>query len=279
MRQKILLLLLMAIHIVPAVAQNHCQEPTNTQQFASMGTSPGFAGQHPEPADYRHEDALGEMVTLNIENGENAQAYLIKAEGGSDKYLFVFHEWWGLNDHIKRQAEKIYQDLEDINVLALDLYDGKVASTREKAQQFMQATTDERGKAIIDAAMKYAGQNASIGTIGWCFGGGWSLQAAIMLQESARACVMYYGMPVMDVNQLKQLETPVLGIFAQKDGWINPQKVAEFEKAMQEAGQVAMVYMFDANHAFANPSQEAYAPAAADEAYTITIDYLKERFK
>jgi len=86
--------------------------------------------------------------------------------------------WWGLNDYIQEEAEKLQKDLKNVNVLALDLYDSKVATTRDDAMKYVGEAKQERVRAVINGAFDYVGAKAQMGTIGWCYGGGWSLQTA-----------------------------------------------------------------------------------------------------
>ena len=220
----------------------------------------------------------GEMMEFPSTDGKQGIAYALKAsEGGSD-YLFVIHEWWGLNSHIKQEAERLQTALGgNINVLALDLYDGKVATTRDDAGKYMQAATEERSQAIIQGAINHAGEAAKIATIGWCFGGGWSLKSSILAGKQGAGCVIYYGMPLQEAEKLKALEADVLGVFAEKDGWITPEVVNKFEETATGVGKKVTIHQFDADHAFANPSSERYNAEAADKANALTLEFLKER--
>jgi carboxymethylenebutenolidase len=161
-------------------------------------------------------------------------------------------------------------------VIALDLYDGKVATTQQEAGKYMGEAKEERIRAIIKGALDYVGPKAKIGTIGWCFGGGWSLQTALMAGKQTSACVMYYGMPETDVDKLKAINGPVLGIFAKKDGWINPDKVKEFEANMKKVAKKLTVKMYDADHAFANPSNPKFDKEAAADAHKAALAFLKK---
>jgi carboxymethylenebutenolidase len=203
----------------------------------------------------------------------------MEAKKSTNNWLFVIHEWWGLNDFVKHESEKLYNDLGDVNVLDLDLYDGKVATTREDAGKYMQAVKDDRAQAIIKGALAYTGPKARIATIGWCFGGGWSLQSTLLAGKQAIACVMYYGMPEQDVNKLKTLNCDVLGNFASQDQWINPKVVAGFEANMKTAGKKLTAYSYNANHAFANPSSPAYNSEAGKLANERTLTFLKAKIK
>jgi carboxymethylenebutenolidase len=260
-----------------ANAQTCCS--VNADEMQVFASNKDFQMSHAIPKAYKHISLLGgSMVTFNAPNGQNASGYLIKAKKKSNKYLLVYQEWWGLNDHIKKQAEKFYTDLgEKVNVLAVDMYDGKVATNQADAGKYMGSAKPERLEAIMKGAITYAGKKAQFASVGWCFGGGLSLKSAILEGKAAKGCVMYYGMPVKDVDMLKTLKTDVLGLFAAREKWISPAVVKEFEENMAAAGKKVTIKNFDAEHAFANPSNPIYDKKATAEAYELTINYLKDR--
>lgn len=219
------------------------------------------------------------MVVYVCPDGRNANAYAIKATEKTDNYIFIFHEWWGLNDHIKKMAEKIFTDMGGaVNILALDLYDGKVAATADSATALMQGLDQSRAKSIIQGAINRAGESAHIATIGWCMGGGFALQGSIAAGTKGAGCVMYYGMPETDVNKLKQLNGDVLMIWANEDKWIDKDKVAQFKKDMTGAGKKLKVEEYTADHAFANPSNPKFNKEAAEDAYGKSLAFLKRAF-
>ncbi len=218
----------------------------------------------------------GEMIRFATPDGQDAGAYALMAEK-SDKYLIVIHEWWGLNDNIKSEAERYYKELGDVNVMAIDIYDGKVATDVEKAGEYMQSVEQKRAEAIVQGALNKAGESAQIATIGWCFGGGWSLKASIMAGDRGAGCVMYYGMPVQSKEALQPLEADILGIFARQDGWITPEVVSDFEEMAKAAGKDIEIHQFDADHAFANPSNPNYVESAAQEANKLALNFLQSR--
>ncbi len=247
-----------------------------TKDMSDFSEEKSFKDAHDSPKDIDAK-LTNEMVTFPTPDGKEGSAYMIKSKTDSDKYLFVIHEWWGLNDNIKQEAERYAEALGDVNVMALDIYDGNVAEDPDDASRFMKAVKEDRAEAIVKGALAMAGENAKIGTIGWCFGGGWSLKSALMAGERADACVIYYGMPVNDAKQLATLDTDVLGIWADKDQWITPEVAKKFGSVMKATGKKFISHSFDADHAFANPSSERYVEAAATEANKIALEYLKAR--
>jgi carboxymethylenebutenolidase len=141
----------------------------------------------------------------------------------------------------------------------------------------MQSVKTERAENIIKGAFAYVGKKARIGTIGWCFGGGWSLQAAILAEKQARACVIYYGMPEKDTEKLKKLKAAVLGIFANKERWISPAIVDEFENNLNALKKKNSINRFNAEHAFANPSNPNYDKEATEKAYQLTLAFFRKK--
>lgn len=264
-----------------AFGQNNmaCCKESPTQKFAMLASDKKFVMAHANPKPYHFQSSVGKPITYKTADGKDAYAFELKAKQPTNNYLLVIHEWWGLNDWVKHESEKIYDDLGNVNVIDIDLYDGKVAATREDAGKFMQAVKQERAEAIIKGAIAYVGPKAHIATIGWCFGGGWSLQASLIAGKQDVACVMYYGMPEQDVNKLKTLNADVLGNFANKDAWINPRVVAKFADDMKAAGKKLYLHQYDADHGFANPSNPIYNSDATRDAYANTIAFLKPRLK
>lgn len=279
--KKIQLLILTMFVVLAARAQDGitvCHTPA-TEKFALLASNKDFNMAHADPLPYTHQSAVGKMITFKTPDGKEANAYFLQAKSKSNNWIFVFQEWWGLNDHIKREAESLYNALGNVNVLALDMYDGKVTDKREEAGQLMGGFKQDRGNAIVQGALSYAGKNAKIGTVGWCFGGGQSIQAALTVGKQAAACVMYYGMPEENVDRLKTLNCDVLNIWPTQDQWINKAVMDKFEINMRAAGKNLTVKSYDADHAFANPSNPKHNKEFTADANKHTVEFFKARLK
>ncbi len=255
-----------------------CHTPA-TEKFALFVLDKEFNMAHADPLPYEHQSQVGKMVTFKAANGPDASGYLLEAKEKTNNWVFVFQEWWGLNDHIKREAEQLYNALGNVNVLAIDMYDGKVTDKREEAGKLMGEFKQDRGNAIVQGALAYAGKNAKIGTVGWCFGGGQSLQAALTAGKQAVACVMYYGMPEEDVDRLRALNCDVLNIWPTQDQWINKTVMDKFEANMKAAGKNLTIKSYDADHAFANPSNPKHNKEFTADAFKNTVAFFKARLK
>jgi carboxymethylenebutenolidase len=249
-----------------------------TQAFARFAGDKKFRAKHDAPRAYVYRGA-GAEIEFKTPDGKTGKAFEIKAAKPSNKYLIVIHEWWGLNDNIKREAEVFAKELGTVNILAVDLYDGKIATTPEEAGSTMQSIKPERAAAILQGAHAYAGPKAEVASVGWCFGGGWSLQNAILGGKQVVGCVVYYGMAEKDVAKLKTLNTDVLFVFAEQDQWINKPMIEQFTKDMATAGKTLTVKSYNADHAFANPSNPKFNKDFADQAHLEAITYLRKKLK
>ena len=278
MNQLYILIMLFALSLPSPQKQepNHCCS-SRTTAFASLGNDAQFRNAHEDPIPSNYI-AMGRMITFPTPDGKTGRAYYVPAKKQTKNFIFVFHEWWGLNDWIKKEADMYADSVSTANVLALDLYDGNVAANEDDATKFMQALDEARAKAIIKGALTYAGKDAGIATIGWCFGGGWSMQGALLGGPQTKGCVMYYGMPESDVNKLKSLNSDVIFFWAKKDQWINEKVKNDFVSNMQAAGKKLEVHEYNADHAFANPSNPHYDQASTADAQKLTMAYFRKVF-
>jgi len=252
-----------------------CLNMETQQAYQLEAGTPTFAGMHPSPIVVNPENLLGKMMSFDAADGKQANAYFIAAKKKSNKYLIVIQEWWGLNENIKMEADKYYTDLGDVNVIAVDMYDGKVAATPDSAMKLMRGADMGRMTAIMQGAIKYAGSKSSIYSVGWCFGGMWSLQTAILAGPQAKGSVMYYGRPESNMEKLKSIQCDIIGFFGNLDQSPSPTMVNDFEKNMKEAGKNLSVNRYQAGHGIANPSNPSYNAAAKEDAYANAIAFLK----
>lgn len=276
--------MLLALLSTAAMAQNSCCSRSMAKEamptMISMSEDPLFRAAHDEPLDFHFDKGIGKMISVPVQGDKNAQAYEIKAKVKSDKYLLVVHEWWGLNDYIKQEADQLYNSLDGkVNVIALDLYDGKVATVRDSAAAYSQGIKDARVRGIIKGVFTHAGPKAQLATIGWCFGGAWALQTSLEAGDKNIATVMYYGSPESDLAKLKKFRGELLGIFAEQDQWISPAVVKQFDANLTEAGVKHTIKNYNAVHAFANPSNPNHNKEYTAEAYKMSVDFLKKAFK
>jgi carboxymethylenebutenolidase len=224
-------------------------------------------------------------ATANYPSGnETVSAYLALPEtSGPHPAIVVIHEWWGLNDWVKEQAQKLAQ--EGYVALAVDLYRGKVAYDPNLAHELARGLPQDRALRDMVAAFAYLASRpdvnkAKIGSIGWCMGGGLSLQLAVHEPKLA-ACVVNYGSMPTDPSAIAKIHAPVLGNFGAEDRGIPPSAVEAFEKAMKADGKSCDVKIYDgAGHAFENPNNKlGYREAAAQDAWQRTLAFFGRTLK
>ena len=235
--------------------------------------------------DYQDENNNSEIfATGNFDVEYQTVNYFDKAQGflampsedGKYPGIVMIHEWWGLNDNIKEMAKKLASH--GYVVLAVDLYNGEVATTSEQARQLVTSFQTDVGIKNMNAATQYIQENHNVeklGSIGWCFGGAQSLNLALNNQDMD-ATIIYYGRLVTEQESLSSINWPVLGIFAELDQGIPVDSVREFETLLNELEIPNSIYIFEGvDHAFANPSGERYAPDESKDAWNLTLEFLK----
>jgi len=221
------------------------------------------------------------VVTSAPVYSEGVRGYLAKpASGGPFPGVIMIHEFWGLNENIKMMAEELAK--EGYAVLAVDLFEGEVAADQERARVLSSGINQERATANLRTAAKYLRETEQVpklATLGWCFGGGQSLQLALS-GELLDATVIYYGRLISDEVKLMNIRWPVLGIFGDQDQSISVQSVKDFEQALGEVGVTREIYIYPGvGHAFANPTGMNYAPEETKDAWTKTTAFLARNLK
>ena len=224
------------------------------------------------------EVASREVVYGSLDGAEITGYLAMPAEGEPTAGILVIHEWWGLNDNIRAMARQLAGA--GYAALAVDLYEGEVGETREDASRLARASGENpgRGEKNLQQAWEYLKDDvgvSKVGAIGWCFGGGWSLRAALMMGEGLDAAVIYYGRVVTDRDALEPLTTPLLGIFGALDEGIPVATVREFQATLDGLGKSSSIHIYeDADHAFANPSGTRYNRDAAEDAWGKTLVFF-----
>ena len=198
--------------------------------------------------------------------------------------VVMIHENKGLNQYVKKMADLLAK--QGYVVLAVDLFKGQVVTEQNDARKLTQEVRSNPEVAInnLQSAVKYLSSlpnvdPSKIASIGWCFGGGQSLQLGFNSQSHPLAAtILYYGSPLItDNSNLSKIKWPVLGIFGDQDTGIPVEKVNEFKATLDKLGTPNEIYIFKGvGHAFANPSNANYAPSQTLDAWEKTLSFLKK---
>jgi carboxymethylenebutenolidase len=271
------LLTILALILIPAVAHAGDEKATAARmaqehQHDKPVPTPAAAEEPSHPVSAA-EVTYGELA------GKPIHGYLAapKEANGSLPGLLVIHEWWGLNDNIRSVTRRLAG--EGYQALAIDLYGGATADSPDKATKLMNGVLADMAPAAANLKQAVAylkGKGVKkIGVIGWCFGGGWSLQTALLAPDDIKATVIYYGHLETDPAKLAKLKSPVIGFFGAADNSIPPASVHAFEEALKKQGKPVEVHIYDgAGHAFANSSGGSYRPEAAKDAWQRTTAFF-----
>jgi carboxymethylenebutenolidase len=196
--------------------------------------------------------------------------------------VVMIHENKGLNNYIKDSANILAKH--GYVVLAVDLFNGEVTSDQNRSRILTSMIRENPIFAIenMKSAVNYLGSlenvnSSRIASLGWCFGGGQSLQLALNIKDHPlSATVIYYGVPLTNnTNALANIKWPVLGIFGSKDMAIPVDTVKQFQKSLNQTGITNEIYIYPGvGHAFANPSNTNYAAKETSDAWKKTLAFL-----
>jgi carboxymethylenebutenolidase len=222
---------------------------------------------------------------VSYKSGDETVKGILYTPAGSGPFsgIVVIHEWWGLNDWVKEQASKLAD--QGYAALAVDLYRGKVADNPNTAHELMRGVPEDRAARDLHAAVEFLKSQPNvkkdrIGSIGWCMGGGYSLNVALA-EPTLTAAVINYGHLATDPAALHKINAAILGNFGGQDQGIPPDDVKKFEEALKKDGKSADIKIYpDAGHAFENPNNKGgYRADDAADAWQRTVKFLNETLK
>jgi carboxymethylenebutenolidase len=224
----------------------------------------------------------GELVSF-ASNGGTCGGYLAPPAGGKGAGVVVMQEWWGLVPWIKEMADRFAAA--GFLALAPDLYHGKTTDEPDEAGKLMMRMKMDEAAKDMSGAYDYLKDHVSstgkVGSVGFCLGGGLALYAATL--KPFDASVSYYGVLPGAQPDFGSLAGPVLGHYAENDGWASPDAARALEKQIKDAGKSAEFHIYaGAQHAFCNPSPEVnkaggkYDEAAAKQSWERTLAFFKQ---
>lgn len=220
---------------------------------------------------------MGERISFKADGGTTT-GYLA-VPSGRGPGVVVIQEWWGLVPHIEHIADR-FADAGFV-ALAPDLYHGEKTKSPDQAGKMMMAMRIDQAErdlagAIDAVAARPEATGSKVGTVGFCMGGALSLFAASRNPEVG-ACVVFYGGHPNVKPDLEALQAPVLGIYGGKDAFVTPEVVNELDRRLTLLGKRHEFHRYpNADHAFFNDERpEVYDGAAAKDAWTKTLDFLR----
>ena len=208
------------------------------------------------------------------------RGYLVHpAAGGRRGGVVVIHENRGLNPYIEDVARRVavagFTALAPDGLTPLGGYPGS-----DDEGKAMQKTLD-KGKLLEDFITAYgrlsaeADANGRIGAVGFCYGGGVCNAMAVRLPDLA-ASVPFYGRQAKG-DDVAKIQAPLLLHYAGLDDRINKGWPA-YEAALKANGKDYAAHVYpNVNHGFHNDTTPRYDKAAAELAWSRTIDFFKAK--
>ena len=286
--RRVLTLGLTSLALLVAACDSGNSDSQNTDSEAGRANVDAMTREHaddtaePSPAAQiaPQRDVISERLPYAEVNNELVYGHFVFPSDMVDPLpaIIVFHEWWGLNDNVRAMADRLAG--EGYIVLAVDLFGGKTATSPEQARQQMLTVVEDSKPAAenIRQAFDFVNTTAGAprtGSLGWCFGGGWSLNTAMLFPDELDATVIYYGQVTDDEERLRNISSPILGLFGAEDKGISVESVQAFEAALERLRKNYEIHIYPgADHAFANPTGNAYNAEVAEDAWRRTLDFL-----
>lgn len=220
---------------------------------------------------------MGKKIEFKRPDGKTCPGYLSSGKEEATGHGFVvIQEWWGLNDQIKKTADRLAEA--GYRALVPDLYRGKLATAADEASHLMGSLNFlDAAEQDLRGAVQYLKQTSKKAVVGgFCMGGALTLLAAVRVPEmDAGAC--FYGIPPAEVFNAKEVKIPLICHFANQDDWCTPAKADELEAALKKSNSHYEIYRYNAQHAFMNEARrEVYDPQAAKTAWDRTLSFLKQ---
>jgi carboxymethylenebutenolidase len=217
-----------------------------------------------------------DLVTVGeTADGTPIRAYLAESPRAS-LGVVVIQEWWGLNDNIKRIADRFAA--EGFIAAAPDLYHGVVTTEPDEARKAVMELDMEAAAQEIRAAVGYLLEREAVegvGVVGFCMGGRLSLLMS-MQAERLGAAIAFYGR-ALEPEQATQVRIPVLGLYGSEDHGIPVESVRAMEAALKQAVVPCQFQIYEgAQHAFFNDTRASYHPEAAADAWARSLAWLRE---
>ncbi|MDO5743723.1 MAG: dienelactone hydrolase family protein [Micrococcaceae bacterium] len=214
--------------------------------------------------------------------GQTAHGYLALPETGKGPGVIVIQEWWGLTDHIRDVADRLAS--EGFVAMAPDLFGGSVAHDGEEAAEMMSKLPEDVGAKLLAGALDYllgldSVTSSTVGTIGFCMGGGFVLALAAQQGERISAAVPFYGVGQGVPESYTGVRAKIQGHYANEDSSYPVERAhAQEEQIRRESGAEVQFFYYDAPHAFHNDENPSgnYRPEAARVAWGRAVDFLRQ---
>ena len=223
---------------------------------------------------------MGKMIEIRRPDGSTCPAWSSEGDvAATAPSLVVIQEWWGLNEQIKKTADRFASA--GYRALVPDLYRGKLAGSTEEASHMMNHLNflDAADQDIQGCVNHLRQSSQRCGVVGFCMGGALTLLSAVRVKGlDAGAC--FYGIPPKAVFDASQVAIPLILHFANQDDWCTPQVVDGLKADLERSPSRFELHRYDAQHAFMNEARpEVHAAESARLAWDRTVAFFDRTLK
>jgi carboxymethylenebutenolidase len=205
---------------------------------------------------------------------DGEEFYLAQPSGTARAGVLVAHDWYGLLPHVRTACDELAKA--GLVALAPDFYDGRSTTDPEQAEALMKAMEDAKARARLEAAtadLRERTGGGPVGGLGFSMGGFHTLIHATTGAYDTVA--VYYA--ALEAEQAASIHCPVLLHMAEEDEFDPRETYEGFIAALRAAGTEVRPYTWPGTeHSFANGDVALYAPTPAAEAWSITVQFLRD---
>ncbi|GDX07340.1 YghX family hydrolase [Buttiauxella selenatireducens] len=247
----------------------------------ALGTllTPNYA--FAQQVEFTDPDILAEYIQYPSPQGHGqVRAYMVRPAKASGKVpgVVVVHENRGLNPYIEDVARRVakagFIALAPDGLSSVGGYPGNDEKGRELQSQVDPTKLMNDFFAAIEFLMHHEAVTGKVGITGFCYGGGVANAAAVAYPELAAAVPFYGRQP--KTEDVPRIKAPLLLHYGELDSRINEGWPA-YEAALKANHKVYEGYIYPGvNHGFHNDSTPRYDKAAAELAWSRTLDWFRK---
>ncbi len=204
--------------------------------------------------------------------------------------ILVLMEAFGLNDNIKGVCDRLAQN--GYAALAPDFYHGATFpySDLKGAIAKLKSLKDDVVMAEFGQGLEFLNKQKmvsrqGVGVTGFCMGGRLTFLANATYPQKIKAAVSFYGGGIAAKNdaagrqnlltQAKKMQAPLMLMYGSEDSYIMAEEHERIAMALSQAKKRYAINVFPgAGHGFMSDRRDSYNPAAATEAWDMTMAFF-----
>jgi carboxymethylenebutenolidase len=268
----------------------HAMQPA-APQFTRPANDKVPPGNEQAGEELKTSKLKNEWVNIPYAGGPAIKSFVVYPERREKApVVIVIHEIFGLTDWIRGVAEQLAED--GYIAVAPDFLSGMGPggggtaeiggddAARKVIAGLTPAEAQNRLSAVHTYAMKMPSSNGKTATIGYCWGGARSFEAAVN-QPELDAAIVFYGTSPANAADLAKIKAPVLGLYGADDARVN----ATIEPASAEMKKLGKTYEFElyegAGHGFLRAQQDRGGAnyRASEKAWARVLAFLEKHTK